>query len=72
MPNRRVPLKRKPRPEDEQQREYYLTRAKVAEIFDCSVMTVMRLEKKGVLKPVRLRPGGRVLFAASNVYEVPR
>jgi hypothetical protein len=47
------------------------TRQQVAELLSCSVMTVMRMEMRGVLQGLRLTPGtdkARVYFRASDVH----
>lgn len=50
---------------EKQNSEEYLTRADVAERFHCSLSTVHRLSKSGVLKPLKF--GRRTLFRASEV-----
>jgi hypothetical protein len=46
------------------------TRQQVADLLSCSVMTVIRMEQRGVLQGLRLNPTdkARVYFRASDVH----
>ena len=48
-----------------------VTRSQLAKLFNCSVMTVIRLEQAGKLHPVRLNPGSensRVHYRTSEIH----
>ena len=49
------------------ERRRLLTRAELAEVLRVSTRTVDRLAERGVLRPVRLVPGGAVRFRTDDV-----
>lgn len=48
--------------------ERLICRKEAARLLGISVATVRRLEREGILKPIRLRRRGNVFFRLSDIY----